>query len=321
MDLRLPTSKRLYRFLDKRFFQRERVDFDLRVLACEHVGMSREYAPTELKRRLRPALEELEKSGFLEPLSETEKYVNVEKGKWRILFVRGPRRRAEEESARSLNTAEALRDELTSRQVHHLVAKDLVTKHPLDRIRAKIEVFDWLIEHSEQRVVRNPAGYLVASIRDDYAAPDDFVPKLKRTRKKKNEPAPGQPELQLGDAQAGDDPKCDSSDPTKKSPAASRRDNAKSRAPESRPTKHDVLADPETEKRLASQWEALPDDLRAAIVADVNQQHGGLLRWPALMQPLYLERMFETYGDTPPESPRPSAVDVTMRLLHESGEE
>lgn len=86
LGLRLPTSKRLYRFLDKRFYHRERVDFDLRILACEHVGMSREYAPTELKRRLRPALDELEKNGFLEPLHDNERYVNVEKGRWQNSF-------------------------------------------------------------------------------------------------------------------------------------------------------------------------------------------------------------------------------------------
>jgi len=327
LDLRLPTSKRLYRFLDKRFFQREKVDFDLRVLACEHVGMSREYAPTELKRRLRPALEELEKSGFLEPLSEHEKYVNVEKGKWRILFVRGPRRRAEEESAKLLNTAEALQKELVDRQVHHQVAKDLVTKHPLDRIRAKIEVFDWLKDHSEQRVLRNPAGYLVASIRDDYATPEEFVPKLKRPRRKKTPAAPDQPELGLDSK---------SQDPGDSKPAAGRPDrptglskmpdSAKSRQDASsrrktggHDSKRELLADPETEKRLALQWDALPDDLRAAIVAEVNREHAGLLRWPALMQPLYWERMFDRYGETPPESPRPSAIDLTRKILDESG--
>lgn len=339
LDLRLPTSKRLYRFLDKRFFQRERVDFDLRVLACEHVGMSREYAPTELKRRLRPALEELEKSGFLEPLNENEKYVNVEKGKWRILFVRGPRRRAEEESARALNTPEALQQELVDRQVHHQVAKDLIARHPLDRIRAKIEVFDWLKEHSEQRVLRNPAGYLVASIRDDYAPPEDFVPKLKRSRRKKQAAPEDQPELELKSdepvsrnsksrddsgsrnnatdvdvvAIAGAGPKAAAVIPRA---SAAGRKSATDKHP-----KRDILADPEAEKRLASQWESLPDDLRASIVAEVNAEHGGLLRWPAMMQPLYWERMFERFGATPPEAPRPSATDVTHRILNESEED
>ena len=64
LGLRLPTTKRMFRFLDKRFYRRGRLDFDLRTLACEHIGMSRSYAPTELKRRLRPALEELEAVGL-----------------------------------------------------------------------------------------------------------------------------------------------------------------------------------------------------------------------------------------------------------------
>src|SRR6201999_1299601 len=55
LRLRLPTTKRMFRFLDKRFYRRARLDFDLRTLACEHIGMSRSYAPTELKRRLQTA--------------------------------------------------------------------------------------------------------------------------------------------------------------------------------------------------------------------------------------------------------------------------
>lgn len=326
LDLRLPTSKRLYRFLDKRFYQRERVDFDLRVLACEHVGMSREYAPTELKRRLRPALEELEKSGFLEPLSENEKYVNVEKGKWRILFVRGPRRRAEEESAKPLNTAEALQKELVERQVHYQVARDLVAKHPLDRIRAKIEVFDWLKEHSEQRVQRNPAGYLVASIRDDYDPPDDFVPKLKRPRRRKNQDVGDQPDLGLdskSNDEADSNPGADSISRSARSTSAAGAGKARVSAAGGRKSdghlsKSDLLADPEVEKRLASQWDALPADLRASIVVEVNREHGGLLRWPALMQPLYWERMYERYGETPPEAPQPSSADPNRNGLDDS---
>ena len=42
--------------------------------------MSRSYAPTELKRRLKPALEELEQLGFLEPLSPEERYSYVKRG-------------------------------------------------------------------------------------------------------------------------------------------------------------------------------------------------------------------------------------------------
>src|SRR5829696_7464570 len=89
LRLRLPTTKRMFRFLDKRFYRRSRLDFDLRTLACEHIGMSRTYAPTELKRRLKPALEELEQLGFLEPLSAEERYSYVKRGCWRIILIRG----------------------------------------------------------------------------------------------------------------------------------------------------------------------------------------------------------------------------------------
>ena len=284
LGLRLPTSKRLYRFLDKRFYHRERVDFDLRTLACEHVGMSREYAPTELKRRLRPALDELEKNGFLEPLHDNERYVNVEKGRWRILFVRGHKRRAEEDAAKETNTVEALHVELTSRGVHHQVASDLVSKHPLDRVRAKIEVFDWLVGHSDQHVARNPAGYLVASIRDDYTLPDDYIPKLKKARKpqaedkSKTTPVADTTELKTSE----------NTIPGGLQPARKK------------PGKHDLLADPEIEKRLTIQWEALSESMREEIAEEVNQRHGGLLRWPALMLPLYLERLHERFGfDSP----------------------
>src|SRR5262249_9546001 len=89
LKLRLPTTKRLYRFLDKRFYRRSRLEFDLRTLACEHVGLSRSYAPTELKRRLKPALDEMEQLGFLEPLAPDERYSYVKRGCWRIIFIRG----------------------------------------------------------------------------------------------------------------------------------------------------------------------------------------------------------------------------------------
>jgi hypothetical protein len=99
LKLRLPTTKRMYRFLDKRFYRRSRLDFDLRSLACEHIGLSRSYAPTELKRRLKPALEEMEQLGFLEPLSVEERYCYVKRGCWRIIFIRGHRATADAENA------------------------------------------------------------------------------------------------------------------------------------------------------------------------------------------------------------------------------
>ena len=109
LKLRLPTTKRMYRFLDKRFYRRSRLDFDLRTLACEHIGLSRSYAPTELKRRLKPALEEMEQLGFLEPLGPEERYSYVKRGCWRIIFIRGRQATAEVQDPAAQRRAAARR--------------------------------------------------------------------------------------------------------------------------------------------------------------------------------------------------------------------
>lgn len=307
LSLRLPTSKRLYRFLDKRFYHRERVDFDLRTLACEHVGMSREYAPTELKRKLRSAFDELEKSGFLEPLNDAERYICEEKGRWRVLFVRGAKRRAEEEAARESNTVEALYQELLTRGVHHQVARDIVERHETDRIRAKIEVYDWLLAHSQENVLRNPAGYLVASIRDDYSDPDEYAPKLKKVRKKKGESGE---ELHQDEEIQSEEMQSDSEKPSGrgKSNANSNLNTAGNKTEE------------EEAKQLA-QWQALPETLREEIIAAVNKQHKGLLQWPAMMTPMYLDEMTRRFGENPPVAPLPSGISITEKLIAEEESE
>ena len=144
LKLRLPTTKRMYRFLDKRFYRRSRLDFDLRTLACEHIGLSRSYAPTELKRRLKPALEELEQLGFLEPLSAQERYCYVKRGTWRIILIRGKGTGEDpvgEVTQQPMELVECLR----TRGVTAKTAQELVAGYSCARIRDKIDVFDWLI--------------------------------------------------------------------------------------------------------------------------------------------------------------------------------
>jgi hypothetical protein len=54
--LKRPAARQAYRFLDKRFYHSSRLEFDLRVFACEHVGLSREHDSAQLKRALEPIL-------------------------------------------------------------------------------------------------------------------------------------------------------------------------------------------------------------------------------------------------------------------------
>lgn len=98
--LRTPIAKRLYRILDKRFYHRDTWEFKLRELACEHVGMSRNYDNSQLKRKLRGAVEELEQQGFLEPVSWSGRFRNVARGQWTVSFTRCRRRSSRQQPAR-----------------------------------------------------------------------------------------------------------------------------------------------------------------------------------------------------------------------------
>lgn len=83
-------AKRLYRYLDKQFYGpgRQKLDFDLKILACEHLGLSRNYDTAQIKRRMQPALEELEGIGFLQPMTPAERFRKVSWGQWRITVAR-----------------------------------------------------------------------------------------------------------------------------------------------------------------------------------------------------------------------------------------
>ena len=250
LRLRLPTTKRMFRFLDKRFYRRSKLDFDLRTLACEHIGLSRSYAPTELKRKLKPALEELEQLGFLEPLAPEERYSYVKRGCWRIILIRG--REAQGGDAPPQPASE-LAAALSARGITPKTASGLVETHPASRIETKLEVFDWLLRNGDKRVGKNPAGYLVASIRADYQAPNDY---------------------QAAEA------KTQAAEAVKTAEQAKRQEQQRARAEDERARAR--------EAELRADWERLPGSEREAILAAVKAENPGLSRWKTMLEPLCL---------------------------------
>ena len=92
-SLRRPTAKRMYRFLDKRLYHKRQMHFRLRCFAHEHIGLSRCYDHRQLKRRLEPAIRELENAEFLESMSASDRYVRDSSGVWNITFIKTPQKR------------------------------------------------------------------------------------------------------------------------------------------------------------------------------------------------------------------------------------
>jgi hypothetical protein len=176
--LRSAVSKRLYRFLDKRFYLRAEWVFDLRELAFEHVGLSRGYTPAKIKEKLKPALEELEGTGFLKPMMPAERYLSEKRGVWKIRLVH----QATPVVPRIAAQPVSLEEDLIARGVTAATAREVMRDFPEERVRAQIERVDWIKEKKPGRV-KDLGAYLVKAIRDDYAPPAGFESRADRSRR------------------------------------------------------------------------------------------------------------------------------------------
>jgi hypothetical protein len=182
-------AKRLYRFLDKRFFLRDLWEFSLKELAWEHVGLARNYDTASLKRKLRPAIIELEQKGFLEPLPDAGRFSKVRAGEWKVIFGNA------KEAARgtSLKPAspelDGLETALTTRGVSPATARALIGQYPPRQIQAQLEVFDWMLERQDRKLSRNPPGFLVSAIKGNYGPPRDFISAAELARQRRDSAA------------------------------------------------------------------------------------------------------------------------------------
>ena len=185
MNLDHPTARRMYRFLSKRMYHRPDWTFDLRDLAFEHIGLSRNYSGNagKIKEKLQPAIDELEAAGFLIASPKDERYTKDGKN-WKIRLIRKSLPRSFEPSRETASPPlDDLIVELAARGVHQETAAELVHEHARDAIRHKLEVFDWLMAKDDKRVAKNPAGYLITSILKDYALPKGFISASERQRR------------------------------------------------------------------------------------------------------------------------------------------
>jgi hypothetical protein len=191
------STKRLYRFLDKRLHRLTDQTFDLAEIAFERVGLSRAYVGKKgglnigkVREKLQPAIDELEARGFLVPLARLDRY-KKEGAIWRIRFVRATPKADEveemssvapdEASVQDASAEPAILDELVRRGVIRAKARALALAYQGSVIARQIEVFDWKLARSTRGMEKNPAGWLVKAIEDGYPAPKGFESQADRT--------------------------------------------------------------------------------------------------------------------------------------------
>jgi len=161
-------SKRMFRFLDKRFYHKGRWEFDLQTFACEHIGLSKNYSNSELKRKLMPAVKELEARGYLAPLPDAERFLKVQLGNWKAVFVKATKKLA----VMPHEGDGSLVKELVARGITPRSARKLVSHHERSRIEEKLRLFDGLRARGGEGAIRNRAGWLYSSIVYDYTTSD-----------------------------------------------------------------------------------------------------------------------------------------------------
>jgi hypothetical protein len=200
LDLQSAVSKRLYRYLDKHFWYRSKIQVNLFILAHEKIGVSRNYVyASSLRQQLEPALDELKEKGMLSSYEfvgkgkNTEIIMHAATAPRRTLSTTtasdgseatttGPRYFDNKRSDDPLNNQDAIVRGLTSRGIMERQARRLVEgqrEDVLQRIGAIIEYFDTLVSSSSHLVSKSPAGFLYRAVEKplDFKLPSDRTAK------------------------------------------------------------------------------------------------------------------------------------------------
>ncbi len=177
-NLKDPVAKRLYRFLDKRFYRGDRVEIDLHELAFNKLRVSNSYNTAQIKRALSKGIEELEQVWQLQ--TSQERFRKLGRGKWEAVFQR--KRVRSKAKAATVIEPDSLANELVRRDVGPAAAAELAAGHSQERVRTMIELYDW---HNQKGEVKG-AGFLVAGIKSDepYRLPSGFETKDQKQARK-----------------------------------------------------------------------------------------------------------------------------------------
>ncbi|MFO0417345.1 MAG: replication initiator protein A [Pseudomonadota bacterium] len=206
LDLESAVSKRLYRYLDKHFWYRSRMQVNLFTLAHEKIGVSRNYVyASSLRQQLEPALQELKEKGILSDYDFVGKGRSTEvilvaahapkriatsatepnsTNNQRITDSHSLRHQSQRDNPQSSSTNEpplklneqvrTIKDALVERGLAEKQAVRLTAGQggaTLERMRAIIEHFDALLEKKSPLIRKSPTGFLYRAVE----RPSEFV--------------------------------------------------------------------------------------------------------------------------------------------------
>lgn len=201
-----PASQRLYELLSYQMYAalkngRPRAKLGYADF-CTHAPLTRHLEWLRVRTQMNKLHAPHKKSGYIASVEFEQTTDQDGKPDWSMLYTPGPRARAEfrafdkkggpktlviEQNPPALELLphqvepKPLERELIARGVTPSTAAELVAAYPEEKITAQVEHLDWLKEKHPKKVTGSPAGFLVKSIRQDYAPPSGFESKAIRT--------------------------------------------------------------------------------------------------------------------------------------------
>jgi len=172
----LPLAKALYRFIGKHFYRNPRQKFDLKILAYEKLGLSRSNKIGQIKQALDPAIERLEKQGYIKAVPKSERYIKVSVGRWNVIFEKKTAQTNLPIEVPVMGVNEA---KLVDIGVSKGVASQLVSAYPEELITQKIDEFNFLVGKGKGPN-KNPGAWLAKSIKQSWDSPEGYKPEAER---------------------------------------------------------------------------------------------------------------------------------------------
>ena len=182
--LKLPTSRRLFRFGDKRLYSRPVFSKPIVTFCEDKLGMCPGQKPSKLQKSLTPAYDELVVGRFLADLKPEKRFTRKD-GVLYVNFRRGPGRKNRSQVAVSSKLLPSHEQALIDRgcnatKVAELVRDDSVS---VEQMKLVIEWFDWEMERKTE--IPNPGGWLYKSCKENWGPPKDFKTLAQREEEQK----------------------------------------------------------------------------------------------------------------------------------------
>ncbi|QDV81020.1 replication initiator protein A [Botrimarina mediterranea] len=174
-DIENPVARKLYRYLGKHFWKKRQHRIELAELAVEKLGYKQETALRELRRRLAPAIAELEAKGIYGLSHEFKSSY----GKCQVLFTQ-----TKKTDAKPSKPEHPLVAKLRAIGVFEADARAATTTHSEQRILEDIEDVEFRAKQGQVRASK--AGLLSKLLKEETPArPEGFVSSFEKSRQRK----------------------------------------------------------------------------------------------------------------------------------------